>query len=197
MRAAFILALALPLGAQEEPRYKFSTTVYTFGTTVVDNGGFRGDIYYLDEGVEKLPNFSKLKPVGTIYTPALYVPSREFDEGFPGITERFEWFAIDYSGKFWVSEPGTYRFSLTSDDGSILYIDGRRVIRNDGQHPVEEEKRNVKLKAGAHTIRVSYFQGPRFHVALVLKVAGPKDQEFRVFHTGEFKPPAGSGSPDN
>jgi hypothetical protein len=187
--AALILPVALSLAAQE-PQYKFSTTVYTFGTTVTDNSAFRGDIYYLNEGAEKLPNFSKLKPVGSIYTPALFVPSREFHEGFPGISERFEWFAIDYKARFWVAEAGAYRFSLESDDGSILYIDGKRVIRNDGQHPVEKDTGKVKLKAGAHDIRVSYFQGPRFHVALVLKVAGPKDEEFRIFHTGEFKPPA-------
>lgn len=190
MRFAAIAALALPLAAQEAPRYKFSTTVYTFGTTVVDHSAFRGQIYHLEPDTGKLPDFSRLRPVGTIYTPALFVPAREFEEGFPGVTDRFEWFAIDYSARFWVSEPGTYRFLLESDDGSILYIDGKRVIRNDGQHPVESESAKVRLKRGAHDIRVSYFQGPRFHVALVLKVRGPKDGEYRVFHTGEFKPPA-------
>jgi hypothetical protein len=157
---------------------------------VVDNSAFRGQIYHLAPYTRRLPNFSKLTPVGTIYTPALSVPSRDFDEGFPGVTDRFEWFAIDYSARFWVSEPGTYRFRLESDDGSILYIDGRRVIRNDGEHPVEREDGKVRLKQGAHDIRVSYFQGPRFHVALVLKVRGPKDSDFRIFHTGEFKPPS-------
>jgi hypothetical protein len=190
MRPALaILALALPLMAQEPP-YKFSTTVYSFGTSVADNSGLRGDIYYIKEGSGKLPNFSRMKPVGTIYTPRLFVPYRSFDEGFPGVTDRIEWFAIDYRGRFWVSEPGTYRFSLESDDGSILYIDDKRIIRNDGQHPVEEKDAKVKLKPGPHRIRVSYFQGPRFHVALVLRIAGPKDDDWRVFQTADFKPPA-------
>ncbi len=186
------LLLLLAIAAQDEPRYKFSTTVYLFGTTVATNSGFRGDIYLLREGTEKLPDFGKLTPVGSIYTPALCVPSRSFDEGFPGVTERFEWFAIDYHGSFWVSEPGTYRFSLESDDGAILYIDDKRVIRNDGQHPVEEKDGKVKLKPGAHRIRVSYFQGPRFHVALVLQVQGPKDGLMRVMNLDEFKPPSGA-----
>jgi len=188
------LLLLLAIAAQEEPRYKFSTTVYTFGTTVATNSGFRGDIYFIAEGSEKLPDLSKLKPVGAIYTPALCVPARDFDEGFPGVTDRFEWFAIDYRGRFWVSEPGTYRFLLDSDDGSILYIDGKRVIRNDGVHPEEREQGRVRLKAGAHSIRVSYFQGPRFHVALTLRVAGPKDRQLRVFNTREFAPPPETGS---
>jgi hypothetical protein len=188
------LLLLLAMAAQDEPQYKFSTTVYTFGTSVVSNSGFRGDIYLMRPGAHKLPDFGKMKPVGSIYTPALYVPSRAFNEGFPGVTERFEWFAIDYRGSFWVSEPGTYRFALESDDGSILYVDDRRVIRNDGQHPTEERDGQVKLKAGAHRIRVSYFQGPRFHVALVLRVQGPKDGEMRVMNLDEFKPPADAES---
>jgi hypothetical protein len=191
--AILMLPLAFSLAAQE-PRYKFSTTVFgqpvhTFGTTVVANTGFRGEIYYIDPGSQKLPDFSKLKAVGSIYTPYLCVPLRSFDEGFPGITERFEWFAIDYTGRFWFSAPGIYRFALASDDGSILYIDGKKIIQNDKVHPVIEKMSKVTLKSGAHTIRVSYFQGPRFHVALVLRVAVPGSDGLRVFHADDFNPP--------
>ena len=194
MPVALAFLAALTLSAQE-PVYKFSTTVYgepifSFGTTAAANSGFRGQIYFIHPGTQKLPDFSKLTPSGVIYTPYLCVPPRSFDEGFPGVTDRIEWFAIDYTGRFWVSDPGTYRFALTSDDGSILYIDGKRVIQNDKQHPVIEKASTVKLKAGAHSIRVSYFQGPRFHVALVLRVQRPGDDEPHIFHTGEFKPPA-------
>jgi PA14 domain len=187
-----MLAQAVSFAAQE-PVYKFSTTVigeplYTFGTTVVATSGFRGEIFYIDPGSRKLPNFSKLKPVGVIYTPYLCVPLRSFDEGFPGVTGRFEWFAIDYTARFWVTEPGKYRFALASDDGSILYIDGKKVIQNDKLHAVVEKAGSVNLKMGEHAIRVSYFQGPRFQVALVLRVARPGDDELRVFHTDDFKP---------
>ena len=187
-----VFACILPLWAQAP--YKFSTTVtgepmYTFGTTVVANSGFRGEIYDLEPDTQKLPDFSRLKPVGAIYTRYLCVPARSFDEGFPGITDRFEWFAIDYNGRFWVKQPGTYRFALASDDGSILYIDGKRVIQNDRLHPVIEKTGKVRLKEGVHAIRVSYFQGPRFHVALVLRVASPGDGDLHVFDTDDFKPP--------
>jgi hypothetical protein len=191
---ALMLTLAFTLAGQQPP-YKFSTTVYgeplyTFGTTAATNSGFRGEIYYIDAGSQKLPNFSKLKPAGVIYTPYLCVPPRFFDEGFPGVTDRFEWFAIDYKGRFWVSDPGVYRFALASDDGSILYIDGKKVIQNDKVHAVIEKTGAAKLKAGAHAIRVSYFQGPRYHVALILRVAGPGAGELHIFHTDDFKPAA-------
>jgi hypothetical protein len=192
--AAILLGGAASLPAQQPP-YKFSTTVvgeplYTFGTTVVASRGFRGDIYLLGQDTGKLPNFSKLHPVGSIYTPYLCVPARSFDEGFPGVTNRFEWFGIDYTARFWVSRPGLYRFALESDDGSNLYIDGKKVIDNDHQHPPQQKFGHASMKAGAHDIRVAYFQGPRFHVALVLQVAGPGDEEFHVFHTDDFRPPA-------
>ncbi|MFN7999120.1 MAG: PA14 domain-containing protein [Bryobacteraceae bacterium] len=193
-KISLLLAPALAVGlAGQQPPYKFSTTVYgeplyTFGTTTIANG-FRGEIYLIEPGSRRLPDFSALKPVGVIYTPYLCVPPRSFDEGFPGVTERFEWFAIDYTGRFQVSKPGTYRFSLASDDGSVLYVDGKRVIHNDWVHPLIEKAGKVKLRTGVHSIRVSYFQGPRFYVALVLRVAAPGEHEFRVFHADDFKEP--------
>jgi hypothetical protein len=46
----------------------------------------------------------------------------------------------------------------------------------------------VDLAGGIHAIRVEYFQGPRMDVALILRVAGPR-QRLHIFSTDEFKPP--------
>lgn len=170
-------------GAQEDAEAHF-------GTTVVIPSGLRGEIYFLKPDAVALPKFEKLEPVGIIYTSALHVAPRNFTDGFPGVTKRFEWFAIDYRGKFYINEPGKYRFALLSDDGSKLYIDGHMVINNDGVHGPAIEYGSVKLTGGIHRIRVSYFQGPRDTVALELGIAGPKDKDLRIFSTNEFKPPA-------
>ncbi len=162
----------------------------TFGTTVVVSGGLRGVIYYIKPGSTRLPDFRALKPVGTIYTAALDVPRQSFTRGFPGVTTRFEWFAIDYTGRFWIEKAGNYRFALTSDDGARLWIDDALVIDNDGAHPPREIAGDVELAHGIHRIRVAYFQGRRFEVALVLKIA-PVGQDLRVFRTDDFKPPPG------
>lgn len=145
-------------------------------------------IYRISSHTKKLPHLEKLKPVGTIYTTALNVPTQDFKIGFPGVTKRNEWFAIDYTGKFWISRAGMYRFSLLSDDGAKLYIDDQLIIDNDGQHPPEVREGSLQLSRGIHRVRVPYFQGPRFQVALVLEVAGP-GEDYRVFSTDEFKPP--------
>jgi hypothetical protein len=160
----------------------------TFGTTVVVPGGLRGEAYNLPDGSFKLPNFEKLKPAGTIYTAELNIYPRDFLEGFPGVTDRIEWFAIDYKGRFWVDKPGPYKFFLESDDGSRLYIDDKLAIDNDGLHSAQTINGGAKLTYGIHRIRVSYFQGPGAALALVLAVARP-DGPWRVFNTNEFKPP--------
>ena len=160
-----------------------------FGTTVVIPGGLRGQVYHLKRNTEALPSFEKLKSKGTVYTTSLNVPPQDFQIGFPGLTDRFEWFAIDYTGRFWIAKPGLYEFLLHSDDGARLYIDDQLIADNDGIHPPADRHASLRLTEGIHRIRVSYFQGPRTHVALVLKIAGPGEQ-LRVFSTDEFKPPS-------
>ena len=174
------MAVAIPLLAQEP--------AVTFGITVVIPSALEGSIYNLRRGTKKLPNFARMKPVGKIYTTSLNIPPQDFERGFPGVTKRFEWFAIDYHGRFWIETPGDYGFSLMADDGANLYIDRELLIDNDGQHVARERVGAVHLDRGVHEIRVSYFQGPRFHVALVLKMAAP-GAELRIFNTDEMKPP--------
>jgi hypothetical protein len=163
--------------------------VARFGTTVVMPSGLHGAIYYIPPGSPKLPKVEKLKPVGDIYTNALNVPPTNFTQGFPGVTNRIEWFAIEYTGRFWIQTPGEYRFALTSDDGSKLYIDRRLAIDNDGIHPARTRDTKLKLSGGIHQIRVSYFQGPGGAIALILSVS-PPGEDWRPFSTDEFRPPS-------
>ncbi|PJB81317.1 MAG: hypothetical protein CO090_03400 [Acidobacteria bacterium CG_4_9_14_3_um_filter_49_7] len=128
----------------------------------------KGEIFLIPKGTQHLRSIRWENSVGTIYTEELDIPKRDFREGFPGITDRFEWFAIRYAGSFHVMEEGKYRFTLRSDDGSRLYIDNRLVVNNDGAHPVLTKNGSVRLSEGNHTVRVEYFQGPRFSVALQL-----------------------------
>jgi hypothetical protein len=178
-----LIAVTVPLVAQEPPE-----TTATFGTTVVLSTGLEGRVYHLSQDITKLPDFRKMKPVGKIYTTSLNIPPQDFKAGFPGVTKRFEWFAIVYTGRFWAEKPGYYDFSLTSDDGSLLHIDDELVVDNDGQHSAQERTGSIQLKKGAHDIRVSYFQGPGTQLALVLKVAPPRE-EMRIFSTDDLKPP--------
>lgn len=56
-----------------------------------------------------------------------------------------------------VPEDGVYTFSLTSDDGSLMSIDGTPVLLNDGPHAAEEYIGQKALSKGLHSIELRYF----------------------------------------
>lgn len=164
-----------------------TTKQSAFGTKTDQPFALEGSIYYLSKRIRRLPDFSKLTPVGSIYTTKLNIPKTKFRNGFPGVTDRFEWFAIDYKGSFYINEKGNYSFKLTSDDGSKLYINDKLVINNDGLHAVQTRFAKVELDKGMHKIEVQYFQGPREDIALSLLISN-EGAKFREFNTLELFP---------
>jgi cytochrome c553 len=68
-------------------------------------------------------------------------------------------FAVRYEGFLRIRRDGEYRFHLGSDDGSLLFIDGKKVVDADGVHPHSESSGSVYLSRGMHPLRVDYFQG--------------------------------------
>jgi hypothetical protein len=182
-----LLIAAAICEAQEPETPTFQANV--FGTSVAIPNGLEGKIYFIPP-VNKLPNLKRLKAVGTIYTKVLNVPLTEFREGFPGITDRFEWFAIEYTGSFYVADPGNYNFRILCDDGSKLFIDGKLVIDLDHVGTFAGDG-SLQLTAGLHDLRLDYFQGPRYHLELILNVRRPGGR-LQLFNTDDFKPPTDS-----
>jgi PA14 domain len=112
-----------------------------------------------------------------LYTDVLDIPDHDFQGGFPGVTDHDEWFAIRYEGVFRVRLAGDYAFRVESDDGSRVLIDGKQVVENDGIHGVRSADGHVMLDAGKHQVRLEYFQGPRYRVALRFFVTPPGQRE--------------------
>lgn len=133
-----------------------------------------GLAYVIPEGTVRMPNFNDLVPFALLYTDQLNIPSQAFTGGFPGALQQDDWFAIKYDGSLMVPSDGRWVFSLTSDDGAVLYIDGKKAIDNDGVHAVKTASQGVDLTAGRHMFRVEYFQEKKGNVALQLtmNVAG-------------------------
>ena len=182
LAASLLLGAGPAQGSAQQPPY-------TFGTSVVDSAGLQGRIYNLDAHAGRLPDFRKLHPVGSVYTSTSNVWPQDFTQGFPGITDRFEWFGIEYTGKIYVEKAGDYRFSLLSDDGAKLKLNGKTVVSNDGQHGPTAISAGATLTRGVYEVTVEYFQGPRFSVALVLAAAGP-GEPWRIFDMHDFRPPS-------
>ena len=129
---------------------------------------FRGHAYVLPPDTKTLPNLSRMVPFATLFTDRFNVQAQEFSGGFPGGLPQEEWFAIQYQGVFELPSEGSWTFKLVSDDGAVLYIDGEQVVDNNGQHTARSVTGQKALTAGAHTLRLDYFQAKKGAVALQL-----------------------------
>lgn len=114
---------------------------------------------------EELPDFSALKPeaVGSLEKNLISLdPAKDRKGGF----------GMVFDGELTIPETGDYVFSLTSDDGSALVIDGETVVGNDGIHPAKTASMKETLQAGIHSLQVQYFEAGG-HRTLALSVKGP------------------------
>jgi serine/threonine protein kinase/tetratricopeptide (TPR) repeat protein len=70
---------------------------------------------------------------------------------------RIQWFTADAVAR--VELPaGRYRLSVTSDDGSRLFVDGARVLNAWRPRPSGTLDAELQLSAGPHELRVEFFQ---------------------------------------
>jgi formylglycine-generating enzyme required for sulfatase activity len=80
---------------------------------------------------------------------------------------------IEFSGVMTLKAAGKYEFSVTSDDGSALFIDGRAVVMNDGLHGPAVKTESVELAAGARQVNLLYFNNNGGHrLAATVKAPG-------------------------
>lgn len=67
-------------------------------------------------------------------------------------------FGIVYRTWVEVTDPADYRFTLTSDDGSALSVDGRELIDNGGLHGMVPKQGTIRLSPGRHELECIMFQ---------------------------------------
>ncbi len=53
---------------------------------------------------------------------------------------------------------GTHAFTLNSDDGSLLFIDGGLVVDNGGAHAPQTTSGSTSLTAGLHPFEIQFFE---------------------------------------
>lgn len=103
---------------------------------------------YYEGDWQDIPDFSKLKPKATGVGPA-------FDLGLRKQNDKF---GFVFNAVFLTGQNGEYTFELSSDDGSELLVDGKRVVLNGGIHPATPKTGRVKLNEGIHDVEVRYFE---------------------------------------
>lgn len=67
-------------------------------------------------------------------------------------------FGYKYHTLIDITERGVYNFYIYSDDGAVLYIDGQKVVDNDGGHSVSRAEGKVALEKGLHRLELDYFE---------------------------------------
>jgi alpha-L-fucosidase len=122
-----------------------------------------------ETGIQSLANLDRSAPLtasGSCETPTVDVAPRDAQ------------CILTFEGFFNAPQDGLWSFSLTSDDGSRLWIGDRLVVDADGRHGPEEFEGHVGLRAGWHPIRVEYFNASG-EMLLSLRVRSP-DGDWRA-----------------
>ncbi|MDG0963426.1 MAG: PA14 domain-containing protein [Opitutales bacterium] len=98
----------------------------------------------------KVPDFSGLEPkkTGTLANGLFDITRSEIKNNFGFV----------FQGEIECIKKGKYSFTLSSDDGSILFINDKVVVDNDGIHGIETAKGSIDLNKGKHNIEVRYFE---------------------------------------
>ncbi len=148
-----------------------------------------GNVLYQTSGTNwsSMPNFTALIPVlqgalgGLDLTPRL----------------RRDGYAFNYTGYISVPSNGLYTFTLNSDAGSKLYVDGQLVVNWDGEHSPSDLSGWIGLQAGDHTLNVQYFCDTQpysgwYFDSLSLSYQGPGITEAQVPASAFFYVPNGS-----
>jgi hypothetical protein len=166
--------------------WKNKATKFKFKRVTKDNmgyhieKGFREEVFYLKDPAKKmmkLPYLNNLTATTVRVVP--FVHYKDSDKAWPGFAQKDN-FAARWSGILTIGQEGPYRFSLTSDDGSKMYLGNRRVVNNDGLHAIRRMESTVRLKSSRYRIIAEYFE-KMGHAAMMLKYMGPDTQDKMAF----------------
>jgi hypothetical protein len=131
--------------------------------------GWRGQ-YFKNETLSGEPQVQKDREVAFFWDDGPPIP------GFPE-----DHFSVRWDGCVKLDTGGKAKFSLGSDDGSRLFVNGQRVVDNWGSHVMQWKEGMVELKAGIHHFRVEFMD--RVMTGTVLMKMGLNDAPPEVIDT--------------
>jgi len=108
-------------------------------------------VCYLMDNLKRLPDLSEQQPVST---------GRSYEFSSTEVPlPRPQHVVVVFESNIRISKSGKYTFFTRSDDGSKLYIGGKTVVDNDGDHGVQEKSGKIQLEPGLYPIRIEWFNG--------------------------------------
>lgn len=136
------------------------TATFRRGTSGSSGGssGLKAEVWILGSAptaLSSVPWATAAAYVGVV--PRLYFPNQSSTTPrFPG--QPSSRFACRFSGTIEIPEAGTWTFTTESSDGSALYVDGVRVVNNDGSHGMSSQSGSIELSEGVHDFEVRWFK---------------------------------------
>jgi hypothetical protein len=118
---------------------------------------------------EFIPDLSAMTPSSSGVVATLNYPSSTGNFATSGRAINL---AAEFTGRLMIPSAGTYTFFTESDDGTLLYVNDRLVVANDGPQGMTERAGSIALAAGPATVRVEYHQGGG-PSGLIARVQGP------------------------
>jgi len=138
--------------------------------------GLKEEIFTGIKGMKKVPDLNKPTPAMDKVVNTINFPSNKGAWiGHPAKDN----YAARFSGFLQITQKGTYRFSLASDDGSRLFIGNSLVIDNDGLHGLRKREATRQLTTKSYRVIVEFFENGG-HAALQFKYMGPDTQNRMV-----------------
>lgn len=127
--------------------------------------------------------------LGSFYMDKFDVTTRDWQQGFPkfpaSLSHLREYYAVRCFTKLKVTEAGMHTFSITSDDGMRVLLNGSPVVQDDGLHPPRTTTSSVNLVKGLYNMEVQWFQGPRQHIAAEIKWSTPSNSTLRYIEPSD------------
>ena len=147
--------------------------------------GLLAQVYLLKNAdLKKVGDFKPEKSFQSVVVADIKLADYLKTFGFPGKVP----FYMELKGEIIIAESKSYMLKLRSSDGSVLWIDDKKVISNDGQHEVTESEAEFYLEAGAHKIEIRYFKAdPNKYKECTLWWLDPAKKDFEYIPKEFFR----------
>lgn len=110
-------------------------------------------LHYFDSDKPLIEDLQNTAPVKGALSSQLHVRTKK---DFGALQENV---AFQVRTHLRIKEKDIYTLRLVSDDGAILYLDGKELINNWGFHGPEKKDATLEIDAGDHPLEILYFQG--------------------------------------
>ncbi len=154
----YILSLDADQEAREGVAPEVAEKIETYSPhTEVKEGdlipGLVTSVYLRNNLGDKIPNVSGRIPV---YAGVMPNFDNVRDDDFKGLRNDFVLIAEGYLD---IKKDQNYAFRIWSDDGSVMYLNDKILVDNDGMHGVEYKETMVYLEKGLYKLRLDFMQG--------------------------------------